>query len=166
MPTAAPTDHPSRLSDLTQAEHLLVWSLRAMAVGHGDCPTLGRTFDRLCAPAGPAALQAYSVLVQLIGLSSRRRLKVHVPGCICLGHDETAVVGVVAAARQALDDGDDNLLRLRLGFLAQSGSVSTLCTAALAVAEALRQGRLDLPVRLDDQPLPRAPVLGGLHAVH
>jgi hypothetical protein len=137
------------LADLSPAEHLLVWGLRTIAVGHGDCPLLTQTFARRCGPMGGAALQAYFTLVQLIGLSSRRRLRVHVPGCACVSVDETAVVGIVAAAQDAVSGGDDSLLRMRLGFLARADAAEALRHTAQALARALAAGGQALPVRIE-----------------
>ena len=66
---------PASLEDLDSGERLLVWSLRAMAVGHGDCPLMEQTFGRLCGPMGPAVLQAHFILMKLIGMTSRRPLR-------------------------------------------------------------------------------------------
>ncbi len=71
---------PRQLGDLNPAEHLLIWSFRAMAVGHGDCPALGQTFERLCGPMGQAALQAHFILVRMIGMGARRQMRVLTPG--------------------------------------------------------------------------------------
>ncbi len=141
---------PRSLEDLDPAEHLLVWSLRAMATGHGDCPALGQTFERLCGPLGQAALQAHFILVRMLGMSARRQMRVHTPGCPCVGVDETAVVGLVAAAQQALRDSDDGLLRLRLGFLVGRGSTDTVRSAAMGLAQVLSLSGRKLPVRMDD----------------
>ena len=153
---AALTDHdfphaPRSLEDLDPAEHLLVWSLRAMAVGHGDCPALSQTFERLCGPMGQAVLQAHFILVRLVGMSARRQLRVHAPGCPCVGADETAVVGLVAAAQDALRSGSDDLLRFRLGFLIEQSSVETVRTAAMGLAQVLNLSGRALPVRTEDR---------------
>ena len=146
--TLTETDTPHALTDLNAGERLLVWSLRTMAVGHSDCPLMEQTFGRLCGPMGPAVLQAHFILMKLIGMTARRPLRVHAPGCICLGADETAVVGVVAAAQAALT-GDDGLLRLRIAFLARSESGETLRCAAMALARVLSLGGQTLPVRME-----------------
>ncbi len=157
-------DTPQSLEDLSQAEHLLVWGLRTMAVGHGDCPLLDQTFGRMCGPLGPAALQAWFIFVKLAGMTSRRPLQVHAPGCPCIGTDETAVVGVIAAAQQALE-GDDRLLRMRLNFLSKASSAETLVSAALSLARVLADGGQRLPLRLEDAFATDAEP-GRLRAVH
>ena len=148
------------LTELTQPERLLVWSLRATALGHADCPALTRTFDRLGAAA---VLQAQFVLVKLLGLGARRVLRLHPPGCACAGLDETAVVGLAAAA-QAVAGNGDGLLRLRIGFLARPEYAESIRRAALALADALDEAGLRLPLRLDQDAQPTAP--GELRVVH
>lgn len=162
--TLTEAETPRDLTDLNAGERLLVWSLRTMAVGHGDCPLMEQTFGRLCGPMGPAVLQAHFILMKLIGMTSRRPLRVHAPGCICIGADETAVVGVVAAAQAALT-GDDGLLRLRLAFLARSESGETLRCAALALARVLSLGGQMLPMRME-QRLTADEEPGALRSVH
>ena len=44
------SDEIETLEDLSRPEHLLVWALRAIALGHGDCPLIARTFDKACGP--------------------------------------------------------------------------------------------------------------------
>ena len=63
--------------------------------------TLGVAVGVACA-SGMSAHQSFFLLVKLIGMSARRQLRVHAPGCLCVGLDETAVVSVVSAAQQAL----------------------------------------------------------------
>ena len=145
---AEPTPHS--LEDLDPAEHLLIWGLRTMAVGHGDCPAMGQTFERLCGGMGQATLQAHFILVRLLGMGARRQMRVHAPGCPCVGADETAVVGLVAAAQQALRNGDDGLLRLRLGFMARQDCSDTVRSAVMGLAQVLSLSGRTLPIRMED----------------
>ncbi len=145
---AEPT--PRSLEDLDPAEHLLIWGLRTMAVGHGDCPAMGQTFERLCGGMGQATLQAHFILVRLLGMGARRQMRVHAPGCPCVGADETAVVGLVAAAQQALRNGDDGLLRLRLGFVARQDCNDTVRSAVMGLAQMLSLGGRTLPIRMEE----------------
>ncbi len=103
---------------------------------HGDCPALAQTFERICGSQGGRAWQAYFALVTYIGMRGRRRLKVHVPGCSCVRVDELAIIGVVAAAQEAAGVEGDGLARLRLQFLADSGSLEPFMQAAQEVAQA------------------------------
>lgn len=144
-----PRPLPHALGELDPAEHLLIWGLRAMAVGRGDCPALGQTFGRLCGSMGQAVQQGHFILVRMIGMGARRRIQVHAPGCPCVGADETAVVGLVAAAQLALREGDDSLLRLRLDFLVGQRLADTVRSAAMGLAQAMSQGGCELPVRME-----------------
>lgn len=147
MPTTADT-----IQNLTRPEHLLVWALRAIAIGHDDCPLLGQIFERACGPMGVPALGAYGILVKTIGMIGRRRLRVHVPGCPCVSLDEMAIVGVVAAGQQSLTHGDETLLRLRLQFLVESQPAESLIFTAQAVARMLEAGGCRLPTAPSPKP--------------
>ena len=144
------SDEDRTLQALSRPEHLLVWALRAIAVGHGDCAVVARTFAHACGEMGAEALQSYVVLVQYIGMTGRRRLRVHVPGCPCVSADETSVVGVVAAAQHSLREGDDALLKMRLRFLLETEPKEIFLFAAQAVATVLDACGHTLPLRLDD----------------
>jgi len=95
-------DDDETIQALSRPEHLLVWALRAIAVGRGDCPLVAQTFAKACGPMGGHALQAYFTLIKFIGMTGRRRLRVHTPGCPCVSTDETAIVGIVAAAQESI----------------------------------------------------------------
>ena len=138
---------PQTLQELSRPEHLLVWALRAIAIGHEDCPLLCQTFNRTCGPMGWQALTAYGILVKTIGMTGRRRLCVHVPGCQCVGEDEKAIVGVVTAAQESLDRCDERRLRSLLQRLIEREPAESLVFAAQAVARILESSGL-LPPRL------------------
>ncbi len=144
------SEEGAMLQKLSRPEHLLVWALRAIAVGHGDCAVVARTFAHACGEMGAEALQSYVVLVKYIGMTGRRRLRVHVPGCACVSLDETAIVGVVAAAQHSLRDGDDALLKMRLRFLLETEPKEVFLFAAQAVATILDACGHALPLHLDD----------------
>ncbi len=120
---------------IVEPERLLVWALRAMAVGRGDCPCLLRAFSDACGRMGHPVLHAYFVLVRSIGVTSRRRLRVLYPGCPDTTFDERAIVGVVAAALEPMDQPDEVLLRMRLRFLVDGEPDPNTLFAARAVAQ-------------------------------
>jgi hypothetical protein len=111
-------------------------------------------------------LGAYFVLVKSIALASRRRLAVHVPGCACLGADELAILGIVAAAQSEADADADapGLLGLRLRFLVAGEPNPVLARAARIVARALQLGGHALPRRAEAPPCREHPP--GLHVIH
>jgi hypothetical protein len=134
----------ARVHELSRPEHLLVWALRAICIGHGDCPLLARTFVHACGPDGPQTLAAYQALVMTVGVASRRRLQVHVPGCACVSPDERAMVAAVSAAQRSLA-GDEAPLRGALAALAGREPPEELVFAAQVVGRALQAGGHVLP---------------------
>jgi hypothetical protein len=159
------SDMAESLEDLSRPEHLLVWTLRAVAVGRGDCPLIETTFNKACGPRGGQALTAYLALVRYIGLTGRRRLRVHVPGCPCVSTDEKAIVGVVAAAQDSLCGAGEGLLKMRLRFLVEGEPHAAFILAAQTVARALKANGQSLPSRLyEDGPADaKAPRLRVVH---
>jgi hypothetical protein len=120
---------------VAEPERLLVWALRAMAAGRGDCPGLLRAFGDACGRMGAPALHAYFVLVRSIGVTSRRRLRVLYPSCSGFTFDERAIVGVVAAALESLHHTDETVLKSRLRFLVDGEPDPNTMFAARAVAQ-------------------------------
>ena len=164
---AEPSDEIETLEDLSRPEHLLVWALRAIALGHGDCPLIARTFDKACGPMGGRAMVAYFALVKYIGMTGRRRLQVHTPGCPCVSVDETAIIGVVAAAQHPDRGTDESLLKMRMRFLVEGEPHEAFLTAARAVAGAFEASGHRLPLKLEGDG--REPVQAGagrLRVVH
>jgi len=142
-------DEIGSLEDLGRPEHLLVWALRAIAIGHGDCPLVSRTFAKACGPLGGQALAAYFALVRYIGMTGRRRLQVHLPGCPCVSVDETAVVGVIAAAQHPGCGSGETLLGMRMRFLVGGEPHEAFLSAARAVAGVLAASGHIPPLRLE-----------------
>src|ERR1700748_2953591 len=105
---------PEDVRDPRRPEHLLVWALRAIAVGHADCPAVRQAFNAACGSAGDMARMGYFLLVRQIGVTGKRRLTLHIPGSICLSPDERSIVAVVAAAQDAIRTGDESRLRAHL----------------------------------------------------
>ncbi len=120
---------PNDIRDPRRPEHLLVWALRAIAVGHGDCPRLRRAFEAACGSRGDHALMAYFGLVRNIGMTGRRRLRLHTPGCVCLSSDETR-------------------LRAHLRWLVEDEPDPTFIHAARVVAHILEVNGQRLPLRV------------------
>jgi hypothetical protein len=110
-------DPRNGLSNLSRPEHLLVWAMRAIALGREDCPIVVEMFQRSCGARGEEVLQAYSIFVKYVAMTSRRRLQVHAPGCPCVGPDERALMAVLAAAQRSLEDLDEEPLHSRLWAL-------------------------------------------------
>jgi len=161
-------DGGETIQDLSRPEHLLVWALRAIAIGQGDCPLIAQTFAKACGPMGGRALQAYFILVKLIGMTGRRRLQVHVPGCPCVSPDERAIIGVVAAAQDSvLGSSGEKPLEMRLRFLIGCEPHRSFLFAAREVAEVLEASGHNLPLRLNTEGCGPAEISAPqLHVVH
>jgi hypothetical protein len=144
---------PEDIRDLRRPEHLLVWTLRAIAVGHADCPAVRQAFASACGDAGDQARMGFFLLVRQIGMAGRRRLRLHMPGCVCLSADERAIVAVVAAAQDALRTGQDERLRAHLRWLVEGEPPQTFLNVARSVAEALQATGHRLPLRMIAPPV-------------
>ena len=152
---------------VVEPERLLVWALRALAAGRGDCPGLLRAFNDTCGRMGAPALQAYFVLVRSIGMTSRRRLRVLYPSCPGFTFDERAIVGVVAAALESLHHTDETVLRSRLRFLVDGEPDPNTLFAARAVAQIFAASGHELPLDVrSDRPGPFADRNPPLRVVH
>lgn len=146
------SDPADGLANLTRSEHLLVWALRAIALGREDCPVVVKTFRGCCGRRGDEVLQAYGIFVKYAAMTARKRLQVHAPGCPCVGHDELAVVAVLAAAQRAQDDADAQPLRERLEILTGRSADESLLQVACSIARLLEATGLRLPLRPEEIP--------------
>jgi hypothetical protein len=160
-----PSAEVDTIEGLSRTEHLFVWALRAIAVGHAECPLLHQTFSAACGWRGDSALATYFVLVRYIGNTARRPLRLHAPGCASVSADEMAIVGVVAAAQASLSEADPTLLRMRLDFLLEEHGQEAGLNAARALAEIIADSGHVLPVRLQARRWPEAGP-PGLRTVH
>ena len=140
------SDDIETVEDLTRPEHLLVWAMRAIALGHEDCPTLVRTFRAACGVLGDPLLQSYTVFIRYLALVSRQRLRVHVPGCPCVARDERGALAVVAAAQRSLHGRDERDLRRAMRDLT-GGSDEAIVLVAQGLARLLDAAGLAIPSR-------------------
>jgi len=137
---------PEDIRDLRRPENLLIWALRVIAIGRADCHSVRQAFVSACGPAGDRARMGYFLLVRQIGMTGRRRLNLHMPGCFCLSPDERAIVAVVAAAQDALRTGQDDRLRAHLRWLVEGEPAETVLNVAREVAGAFQDSGLRLPL--------------------
>lgn len=128
---------------LTYAEHLIVWSLRRLALGRPYCPLVAREFAEACGAESGEALAAFRVLLWTLGSSGRRKLTVGRPGLLALSRDEELLLAVFAAAQADAKD----RLRAHLAWLYGSGNTGCLEAAVRVVAGTLaaKGHRLRLP---------------------
>lgn len=130
---------------LSRAEHLVLFGVRAAALGHEDCPALHRTFAALLGGEADAALCNLLVFVRVVGASTTRRLRLHAPGCCAVADDERLVLWVIAAAQASLADGRDDELRAHLAELLDHAPCEASLMAAQCLAAALTLSGLHLP---------------------
>ena len=144
------------LSRLDRGAQLVVCGLRAIAMGHGDCPALARMFALAFGSGADEAFMGLMVVVRTLGGHSQVRLRVHVPGCLRVSPDERAVLSLLAEAQAALTEGDDAAVRGRLSDMLDPGGVELVLAGLQAVAGTLevngytltRAGRPRQPGRL------------------
>jgi hypothetical protein len=134
---------PHSLAALSYGEHFLIWVLRRIASGRGNCPLMAREFVDACGAAAGEARAAYGWFLEELARAGRRHLQLGIPGWPALTLDERLVLAVFAAAQA----GELARLRAHLAWLFKGESSASLETAAGVVAAALaRNGhRLPLP---------------------
>jgi hypothetical protein len=64
-------DNLATVEQLTRPEHLLVWAMRAIALGREDCPIVVRTFRSACGARGDQMLQTYTIFIKYLALARR-----------------------------------------------------------------------------------------------
>ncbi len=138
---------PDDIRDLDHGEHLLLWAFRSIAVGHGDCPTLRQTFASALAGSAEETLAALLVVVRTLGFAGRRRLSLHVPGCVCVGADERSILALFAAARESFETSDETRVRTHLAFLLAPHLTEGFLFALQLVVSAFETQGYTLPVR-------------------
>ena len=146
---------------LERAEQLIVWTLRAMAVGHGECPALQRMFGVAFGAGADEAFLGFFVAVRTLGWCGRRKLRVHVPGCMAISPDERAILGLFAEAQASLADGDETGVRQRLAGLVDSRAAEAVLLSLQTVAGALEAQGYALP-----RPQAMAPARPGGRLLH
>jgi hypothetical protein len=144
-------ERPEPIQALSRPEHLLVWTLRAVALGHEDDPVVIRTFRQACGEHGPKTLDAYCAFVRCVGMAADRRLTVHAPGCPCVSDDERALVACIAAAQGSLTRLDEARLTRRLEDLMGRHPGEALIFLAQAIGRFLFDAGLTLPAREDGE---------------
>lgn len=147
----------TRMSELDPAEHLLVWSFRRWVSGLVDnagahWSMAGAEFDRRLGRAhGSPALAALARLVTALQAHATRPITYHRPCCPCLGADEAALVGLIAACQR----GAWPAARRTAAGLVDEGGIGDLLAAGRTLARLLaeRGERLGAGRESADDPL-------------
>jgi len=109
-PDVATSPSPG-IVDLSYGEHLLIWTLRRVIVGRGDCALIRREYAAAFGEAADEALIAFHSFLVLLNRDSRRRFSIGHPGCADLTFDERHLLSVIAAAQGDNDARLDAQLR-------------------------------------------------------
>ena len=130
---------PQSLSELGEAEALLLRSLRHWIVGlhHGDHDAWSMAWNALARSLGSRqardAMGALSALVSALCGHARRRIAYHQPCCACLGPDEACLLALVTDCQA----GELEAAKLRAAWLVEAAGVPVLLEASGRLAAAL-----------------------------
>jgi hypothetical protein len=128
---------------LERAEQLIIWTLRTIAVGHGECAGLRRMFA--FGAGADDALLGFFITVRTLGWYGQRKLRLHVPGRLAVSPDERTILALFAETQASLIDGDETGVRQRPAQLADSRATEAVLLSLQAVASALEAGGYVLP---------------------
>ena len=94
-------DPTNDLRCLGYADHLLIWSFRACALGRWPCAMLEREYREACGPAAAAeARSAVRTFARALETQTRRPIVLSSPGSITVTGDEQRLIAVFAAAQE------------------------------------------------------------------
>ncbi|HUN50228.1 MAG TPA: hypothetical protein VMU42_03900 [Candidatus Sulfotelmatobacter sp.] len=129
-------------SGLGCAEHLLVWSLRHLVAGRGDCPLIADAFSAACGEDAAEVFATFRVVIRMLVYAGRRRLCVARPGQNGVSACERQLLNIIAAVQA----GDRPRFEAHLSWLARAEARHELAMAVQAVARALSTHQLILPL--------------------
>jgi hypothetical protein len=138
---------PTRFHALQRSEQLTLWCVRAIALGHAECPVLRRALDGALGASAEEAFAALFTAVRTLGWCARRRFRLHAPGCDGVSEDEAALLALFAEAQAALAGGDERAVRARLQDWVEPRLLEGLLITVQAVAGALEVNGYTLPCR-------------------
>jgi hypothetical protein len=142
-------DAASDLRALAYADHLLIWTFRAYAVGRWRCAMIEREYRDACGAAAAEARDAVRVFAQASSAQTRRTIVLSRPGVITLTRDEQLLLAVYAAAQN--DDAPKCEAHLAW-LLARSPGPPLFAAARVTASALLREGH-----RLSSVPVAFAP---------
>ena len=128
---------PRRFARLERGEQLMLWSVRAIALGHAESPALQRVLQVSLGSAAQETFAAVFVAVRTLGWCARRRLRLHLPGCDGVSEDEIWLLELFGEAQQALVWGDERAVRRRLGEVVDAPTAEGLLMTLQAATSAL-----------------------------
>lgn len=121
------------LWELAYADHLIVWSFRAFAVGKWRCAVIEREYRDACGAAAPQAMNSLTVFGLELAVQGRRTIAFARPGLLSLTRDEQLLLALYAAAQA----GDRARFDAHLSWLLGRPAVPPFYHAAQVTARAL-----------------------------
>ncbi len=121
------------VAGLDYGEHLLVWTLRKIAVRRDvGCPVILREFTAACGDDAARVLTTLRAFLEVLGYTARRRISIGHPGWFGLTGDERQILSMIRAAQE----GDQALLAAQVCWFARIDRQPELASAARALAAA------------------------------
>ena len=122
FPSSPRLTDPSRwqtdaFDQLDRGQQLVIWTIRAIALGFGDGPALQHMLAMAFGSGAEDVFQSFLVIVRTLGGCARRRLRLHAPGCLRISSDEQAMLALFTAAQRAQTGGDDGEVKAQLDGL-------------------------------------------------
>lgn len=128
---AAPRD----LRELDYAEHLIIWSFRAIASGRWECPVIRREYKQAFGARAEQARHAIRILAVEIARRGRRTVALGAAGILGVTRDEQQLLAIYAAAQQA----DEPRFSAHMAWLLGRPGDPLLYRLARLTAEALAE---------------------------
>ncbi len=134
-----------------QAEVLLIWTWRRMALGHARCPLIDREFRGLFGEDAGEVRAAFAAFLDALAYAGRRKLSVGFPGCAGLTPDEWRILTLMAAAQ----NDRPALFEAHLSWLARAEDRHILAIGVSALARAFLAHGLCLAPPMTTRPAAR-----------
>ncbi len=136
-----PTD---RFGDLTEAEQLVIRSLRRSLAGGPQREMLWRSLAyELDAGEARAAMKGLEAMIGVLTAHAQRNIAYHQPCCPCIGPDEVGLLTLVTAVQRE----QHALAKLVAGNFVCDAGLRVLLAATDMFAAALKRGARELPLR-------------------
>lgn len=135
------TPLPVSASQFTYVERLLVHALRQWVADRRRWSNVLLEFNRACGPqAATRICDALDAAFETLGRHARRNVRLHLPVCCRISHDEICLLNLIAARQTGADSHANALLRWMVeGPYAQSlaRDLDTVASALLETGYAL-----------------------------
>ncbi|MGH6883730.1 MAG: hypothetical protein ACREFM_22600, partial [Hypericibacter sp.] len=135
---------PALLSELELPERLMVWAFRCWIAPVSLKGYIVREFARrFGSQESERALQEFVRFVEALHGQTQRVLHFHHPCCPCVGRDEMVILGLLASAQAADNEGS----RAAAFALTGSNRIASLLSASRVLSARMADNDLFLPAR-------------------